>query len=425
MFHFREIDPETIDDATILVDIDGTLMQDGGQQIDPRTLKTLRKLGERNRVYLCSNALDHARGTRIAQQAGVQYVMTNKKKPSLRVVDNILDIAGKRIVIGDKFLTDGIFALRLGADFIKVRRHEGEGSESLPWKTRWIYRIDDAVTLVYGMFRVMRPLQQAKNILIFAPLFFAHMAFTADAFFSALWAVLAFSFIAGSVYTLNDVFDIEHDRKHPRKRTRPLASGIISVRVGIFLAALYAILGFGFAAAFVQEVLVLLAAYMVLNMLYSHTLKHIPVLDILMVSVFYLIRILVGGIAIGVAVSPLLIFTTIFLSLLLITGKRLCEVRGARIRRVAKLYSETFLTTLLSIAATGTLLSYGLYAVFNVEAKVMVYTVLPVMLGIFRYLYVLNMNDHAEFPEILMLKDRIIQVSVVSWFVILLSVFYL
>ena len=159
----------------------------------------------------------------------------------------------------------------------------------------------------------------------------------------------------------------------------------------------------------------LLATYGLLNLFYSFSLKHIVILDILLVAGFYIIRILIGGVAFNIPISAWLILTTLFLALLLVIGKRLAEVRGARVRSVTKQYTPKFLETLLMIATTVSLMSYGIYTVLEVASPLAPYTTIFVVYGLFKYHYLLHTTTATESPERLILRQPDIIIAIIAW----------
>ena len=130
---------------------------------------------------------------------------------------------------------------------------------------------------------------------------------------------------------------------------------------------------------------------------------------------FYIIRILIGGVAFSVPISAWLILTTLFLALLLVVGKRLAEVRGARVRSVTKQYTPRFLEMLLIIATTASLMSYGIYTVLEVASPLAPYTIIPVIYGLFKYLYLLSTTTTTESPERLILRQPDIIIAIIAW----------
>lgn len=272
--------------------------------------------------------------------------------------------------------------------------------------------------------RILRPLHWVKNLIIFAPLFFARYMFDMTKIEAVALAFVTFSCAASIVYIVNDMCDEEKDRAHPKKKERPIASGAISRRVAILLASMLACLTLFIALWYVPAVLPVLGAYVALNLLYSFWLKQVIIADVLCVAMFYILRILAGGAAAGVVVSGWIVLCALFLALLITLGKRRAEFLLANRRAVLEQYSLAFLDQLILISASLTIVSYALYSVLVQKSALAVYSVLFVLLGLFRFLYVVQSSDKAEFPERLMFSDKYLLWSIVLWGAFMLVIFY-
>jgi 4-hydroxybenzoate polyprenyltransferase len=221
-------------------------------------------------------------------------------------------------------------------------------------------------------------------------------------------AVVAFSLMGSSVYVINDFMDRESDRNHPIKRRRPLASGAVSPAQGFWAAALC--FGMALAAAWFTDlrVLAIVLIYFAINVAYSLNLKHQAVTDVFCIASGFMLRILAGTWGIRIAPSGWLLLTGMFITLFLGFAKRRAEwadASGVHGRRpVLDVYSPELLDTFLSITATGTVLSYGLY---TLDAKTielhhtdkLIYTLPFVLFGLFRYLFLLHRHKKGENPS--------------------------
>ena len=281
--------------------------------------------------------------------------------------------------------------------------------------------------------KALRPFQWIKNTLVFLPLLFAvrvvwspqDLAPLPDLLVNLVLAFLGFCAVSSAVYLFNDVSDRDADRNHPIKRTRPLASGAVSVPVAIALALLLAGSGLVVLAAINLVVLWVALAYLGINLAYSLGAKHVALLDVFLVSAGYVIRVVAGAVAIGALPSPWLYATTAAGALFIVLGRRYAEVRlageeASAQRPVLALYSGPLIGQLLTISATAAWLSYTLYAVeaVNLPANnTMLLTVPLVTLGLFRYLYLLNTDAHAETPERLISRDPPMVFAIFSWMV--------
>ena len=412
---FSATDFSTYKQHEIILDIDGTLVPDGGEVFAGEVINQVRELAEHNTVHLCSNGGREERDKKFAKLTGATWLSSTAGKPSVKVVKNSIPSERPILVIGDKLLTDGLLARRLKkARFIKVKRLSAT-PESVFSSGRLAEIIDDTLSTILAMVQIIRPIQHIRNLLILAPIFFAGGFFSADIATTAIITLVAFSSLVGFVYIVNDIIDYKSDAEHPAKSRRPLTSGTISKRTAFWEAIALLVLSVALCYLFVPGIGWLLATYGLLNLLYSFSLKHIVILDILLVAGFYIIRILIGGVAFNVPISAWLILTTLFLALLLVVGKRLAEVRGARVRSVTKQYTPRFLEMLLIIATTASLMSYGIYTVLEVASPLAPYTIIPVIYGLFKYLYLLSTTTTTESPERLILRQPDIIIAIIAW----------
>ena len=281
--------------------------------------------------------------------------------------------------------------------------------------------------------RALRPFQWIKNTLVFLPLLFAvrvvwspqNLTPLPDLLVNLGLAFLGFCAVSSAVYLVNDISDRDADRNHPLKRTRPMASGAVSVPVAIAIALLLAGSGLVALAAINLVVLWVALAYLGINLAYSLGAKHVALVDVFLVSAGYVIRVVAGAVAIGALPSPWLYATTAAGALFIVLGRRYAEVRlaggeASAQRPVLALYSGPLIGQLLTISATAAWLSYTLYAVeaANLPANnTMLLTVPLVTLGLFRYLYLLNTDAHAETPERLISRDPPMVFAIFSWLV--------
>lgn len=248
-----------------------------------------------------------------------------------------------------------------------------------------------------------------------APLVFTGSFFDANAVIQALVATLLFCIASSATYIINDISDLERDRRHPKKsKTRPLAAGIVSVPAAlILLAALYAVLVWGWFVA--PKVLMVIAAYLVLNLAYTVVLKHQPVVDIFTIAIGFVLRVYAGAMALDVPVSSWMFITTLCLALYLASVKRRQELSqsGAEGRKVLEKYSVSLVDRYAEMSATGALL---FYTMFVISAKPeLVITVPLVLFGLFRYWFVVEALDGGESPTDALLADWQLLLTVVLW----------
>jgi decaprenyl-phosphate phosphoribosyltransferase len=271
----------------------------------------------------------------------------------------------------------------------------------------------------------VRPFQWVKNLLVFTPLFFVGGINDSVLFGKALVAFFVFSFVSSSVYVWNDICDRETDSNHPTKKHRPIASGAISLRSAyIYIAAIIcAALGSLF---FVPSIVLPVGIYLLLNVAYSQYLKHVAVVDVVCVALFYLLRIYAGGAATFTYVSEWIILCTFFGSLFVILGKRKAEYAHEVRRKVLKEYSLPALDMMLAMSAALSIISYGIYSLIGHDSPHLVYSTIFVLFALFRmFNHIYTHPLEAESPEILVFKDRWILGAFIGWVVYVFLVFYL
>lgn len=265
-----------------------------------------------------------------------------------------------------------------------------------------------------ALVRLLRPKQWVKNAFVFAGVLFGAKLHDAPVTTAAALTFVAFSLMASSVYVLNDYFDRESDKQHPVKQRRPLASG--AVTPGQALGAAFICMAIALAAAGYAEVRVLgiVLIYLVINIAYSLCLKHQAVIDVFCIATGFMLRILAGTWGIRIPPSGWLILTGMFIALFLGFAKRRAEFAdqsgGRARRRVLGLYSRELLDTFLSITATGTVLSYGLYTLDPATIALhhtdkLIYTLPFVLFGLFRYLFLLHNGGKGENPSVDVFTD--------------------
>ena len=259
---------------------------------------------------------------------------------------------------------------------------------------------------VSAIVRLLRPRQWVKNVFVCAGMLFGGQWHDPRLLVTLALTFGAFSLMGSSVYVLNDYLDRESDRNHPTKRNRPLVSGAVAVPHGFAAAAVC--FGLSVIAAGLADIRVLciVMLYLLINVAYSLRLKHQPVIDVFCISSGFMLRILAGTWGIRIPPSGWLILTGMFITLFLGFGKRRAEWMDAASfdrRPVLASYSRELLDTFLSIAATGTALSYGLYAVDPQTIALhhtdkLILTLPFVLFALFRYLYLLHSSKVGENP---------------------------
>lgn len=280
-----------------------------------------------------------------------------------------------------------------------------------------------------GYFQLLRPRHWIKNLFLFAALMFSRNIDKLPYIMAALHAFLCFCITSSAVYIFNDICDMEKDRKHPRKRKRPLASGIVSRREAIMLMA--AILPVAIAFSFMLNTSFgfIIMIYLLNNLLYTLYLKNLVILDVMSIAAGFILRVAGGAIAIGVLISPWLILCTFLLALFLGFSKRRNELQilqddAQNYRRILEHYSMEFIDNMLSIVTASILISYSLYTFFAGEDKYSMVTILFVLYGIFRYQYIIFNKKQGESPEEIVLNDKPLLIDIILWILTSIMLLY-
>ncbi|HEX2204639.1 MAG TPA: decaprenyl-phosphate phosphoribosyltransferase [Longimicrobium sp.] len=266
--------------------------------------------------------------------------------------------------------------------------------------------------------RLVRPRQWIKNAFVLAPTVFAGLYLDPPSVLRAVVAVALFCVAASAVYVFNDLADLETDRLHPVKRlTRPLASGAVSAATArAVLGVLVALLCAGLVA--LPAVALPIAAYIALNAAYTLRLKHVAVVDLFCIASGFVLRVYAGAEAVGVPLSSWMLITTLSLALYLAAVKRRQELAtsGAEARRVLGAYTVGLLDGYAQTAASASIVFYSLY-VIDVRPELAV-TVPLVLLGIFRYSYLVQSRNLGESPTEALWNDLPLILTIVAWCVV-------
>lgn len=285
-----------------------------------------------------------------------------------------------------------------------------------------------------ALLQALRPRQWVKNVLVFLPFVFAiNLAWSPDnlepvagLLLRAAAAAAGFCALSGTVYLFNDLLDRTADRHHPIKRLRPIAAGRVSLPVASTAMVLLLLAGLLLMTPVAPLLGGIGLLYLAINLAYSLGLKRLALIDVLLVASGYVIRTVAGAIAIGVAPSPWLYTTMAAAALFIVLGKRYAEIRlaGENLetleaqRPVLRHYPAALVGQLLTITATAALVSYILYTVEAAnlpENNAMLLTIPLVAFGIFRFLYLVHVSRDAEYPELLILRDLPVVLSIMAW----------
>ncbi len=283
-------------------------------------------------------------------------------------------------------------------------------------------------SLVHGLVRTARPKQWMKNVLVFAAPGAAGVLDNAADLAATLAAFVAFCLAASGVYFWNDALDVEADRLHPTKRFRPIAAGIVPVTTAKVVGTVLVVLSLGAAAATGRwETVAVVAAYVVLVMLYSAWLKFVAVVDIVTVASGFVLRAAGGAAAVGVPMSNWFVLVTVFGSLFIVAGKRYAELReigddAQLVRATLADYSASYLRIVLIVSCGAALLSYCQWAFETSDRTAAEWpfyelSIVPMLTALLRYALVLERGRGAA-PEEVFASDRVLQLLGLAWVVL-------
>lgn len=275
------------------------------------------------------------------------------------------------------------------------------------------------------LLRTARPRQWLKNVLVFAAPTASGAILVRGTVLAAVMALLAFTAAAVATYFLNDAADVAADRRHPVKSLRPVAAGLISRRAAVAVGIGTAVAAVALGAAVNPPFAACVLAYLVLTGAYSAGLKHIPIVDLLVVAGGFVLRTAGGGAATGTAVSSWFLLLTLLGSLFLVTAKRSGEQNRATSdaddatrRRVLAGYSASWLQQTLTMALTGTVLAYAAWAFqyrgHDVALPLLAASLVPFLAALLRY-SLLVARGGGETPEALLTSDRFLLVAGLVW----------
>lgn len=279
------------------------------------------------------------------------------------------------------------------------------------------------------LFKQLRPKQWTKNLLIFAAPLFSYKILVTEAIIHSLAGFFLFCFVSGCVYILNDYIDIESDRNHPDKCHRPMASGQLNPNLalvfGILLLSLSLLIGFYLDTLFGF----ILVMYLLLNIGYSFKLKHVVIIDVMIIASGFVLRAIGGGVIIDVPFTPWFLLCTMLLALFLAVSKRrqellLLEKTKGTHRKVLDNYSSGFLDQINSIVTTSTVISYAIFTFTSGHTIHLMWTIPIVLYGIFRYLYLIHIEEKGESPERLLIEDKHLLVTVILYALTVFIVLY-
>lgn len=294
---------------------------------------------------------------------------------------------------------------------------------------------------VCAIAKLLRPEQWVKNGFVLLPLFFDRHLLDLDYIIPTLMAFFAFCFIASSIYCFNDIYDVEADRKHPKKCKRPIASGAISIRGGrivmiisVLLSAMMVALEFVLLGHLSGLWLVILT-YFIMNIAYTIRLKNVAILDVFIIALGFVLRVVAGGIVTGIYISHWIILMTFLLSLFLAFAKRRDDVviyqeKGVLARKNISRYNLDFMNLAMTIVAAMTMICYVMYTVSEevmerMGSQFVYVTSVFVLAGIIKYLQIALVDVKSGSPTKILLKDRFIQACIIGWILTFIVILYI
>jgi len=292
------------------------------------------------------------------------------------------------------------------------------------------------VKQMYYALRSMRPEQWTKNLVVFAALIFSRNFADAALALKATEAFLVLCLLSGLIYLINDIVDADKDKLHVSKRNRPIASGRLPVSTAFVFIVVGTLLGLYLSSHVGQQFLMLAIGFLALNLVYSFLLKRIVLLDVMGISISFILRAIAGVEALravdpGLRLSPWLLICTLFLSLFLAFCKRRHELLtvadAANHRESLSQYSPVLLDQLVSMTAGGSVLSYAIYTIWpdTVErfgTAGLVYTIPLVMIGVMRYLYLVYNEDKGGSPSDHLLHEKFLLGVVILWIALVVAI---
>ena len=281
---------------------------------------------------------------------------------------------------------------------------------------------------------LIRPHQYIKNILVLVPLFFAAKITNTDLLLNGLVAFTAFSLSASAIYIFNDYKDIKDDRKHPKKKHRPLASGLINKNTALSLMIILLITGFFLMASVSINSLIVLSVYVFLNILYSLKLKRIALLDVTIIAIGFVLRLFAGSFAYEVSLRLWIVIMTFLLALFMALAKRRDDVlilkkSGNKMRKSIDGYNLGLIDGCMLIMSAVVIVAYIQYTtsqeiIEKFQNENLYLTTLFVIFGVMRYLQMTFVEKNTGSPTEIILKDKIMQINLLLWLLSFIWIIY-
>jgi 4-hydroxybenzoate polyprenyltransferase len=279
------------------------------------------------------------------------------------------------------------------------------------------------------LFLQLRPKQWTKNLIVFAAPLYSMQLVNPNVFWKSLVSFFLFCFISGCVYILNDFVDRKADRMHPDKKHRPMASGALNPNLALTFGFLLFVSSVWVANLFNVSFALCLILYFTLNVFYSLQLKHVVLIDILLIASGFVLRAVGGALVIDVPLTEWFLLCALWLSMFLAVSKRrqelyLLQNKKGTHRKVLESYSVALLDQYNSIFATTTIISYSLFVISSEHSNLLMWSIPLVIYGICRYLYLIHQEGKGGKPEEILLEDKHIFITAVMYVVLILISLY-
>lgn len=284
--------------------------------------------------------------------------------------------------------------------------------------------------IVTTCLNAMRPRQWTKNLVAYAPVIFSGNAHQPELFLNATMSVLSFCLISSGVYVFNDLVDVEKDKKHPKKCSRPIASGRLSINIAWILSCSCTLLGLLLAGSVRGALILTMVTYLAIAVSYSLVLKNVVILDLLVIATGFLLRVGAGAVAVGVPASGWLLLSTGLGAVFFAMEKRRQELNtlgaaAADCRSSLRAYSIPLIDRLETLLLPSVLVSYCLYSFLSSHGQWMMLSIPFVLYGIMRYLQLSHSESICtDQPEEILLRDRPIQITISLWLLSCVLVVY-
>ena len=287
---------------------------------------------------------------------------------------------------------------------------------------------------MYHLIQLLRPLQWFKNVFVLAPLFFSNNLLNKELLWPTLLTFAAFCLVSSSIYCFNDIYDVEADRQHPRKCKRPIASGAVSVRMGYVMMVVCLVAALLLTTHHSPLTTLIITGYWLMNVAYCMKLKQYAIIDVFLISMGFVLRVLVGGLAADIFVSEWLVLMTFLLALFLAFAKRkddyrIFEQTGVMPRKSITGYNAQFIDLSVTIVATITIVCYIMYTMSDsvierMGSRYLYLTSIWVIAGLLRHLQNMLVFQRSGSPTKALVKDHFIQLCIVGWIASFVAIIY-